>query len=182
MPGIRWTRIILLQYTLIRAGFIMLHARFNCKATDEQSRNAWNISIVAYRPPRRGNKSRRRCTATFLLLMIFIDAALRVFFAWRYPQTGLNILVSKPSELIAVLRVSHYTSRNTALVRGVLFDEIVWNSLLFEVTRNTENVLKRGILSKYPRIISNNNGHVMSTLPNWVKRKRVNLIFNVISK
>lgn len=34
MPNARRTRIILLQYTLIRArGFIMLHARFNYKAT-----------------------------------------------------------------------------------------------------------------------------------------------------
>lgn len=66
----------------------------------------------------RGNKSRRRSVAaTRLLLTIFIDAALRAFPPpTRYPQVGLNILINELSELIAVLRVSHYTSRNTAFV------------------------------------------------------------------
>lgn len=65
-------------------------------------------------------------SVTRLLLMTFIDAALRAFPPSRYPYAGLNALINKPCELIAVLRVPHYTSCNIAFITTrVLFDKIV---------------------------------------------------------
>jgi len=92
----------------------MLHARFNCKATDEQSRDAWNITAVA--EINRVGDARQRS------------------YCWRFLSTRLctyfHVTVSldrvkctrKMSELIAVLRVRHYTSRNNK----VSFNGIVW--------------------------------------------------------
>lgn len=82
MPAVRWIRIILLQYILIRVGFIMLHARFNCKATDEQNSDARNTTIIAYQPPAEIN---RNVGNSLPLFDEFYECDFARIFTWQYP-------------------------------------------------------------------------------------------------
>jgi len=89
-------RIILLRYILIRVGFIMLHARFNSKATDKQSRE--RMKYVGRRVATAAGINR-----VVLSVTIFIDAIsahIRVYLLARsgFFEAGLNVLVNKLSE------------------------------------------------------------------------------------